>query len=252
MRATARSAHQDLQPDHHDHYDGDEPDIPSLIATARSEAAPTDWWIWPLQRDYVSRSAFNSGALGLIGLVLLIPAFFVMVPADFSGALFRPILASLILVILGVVAFGGVGIAIYDAWRLLRADDFLLIMTPDEFVKVEPGQVTHVPMSAIARVTVKGVKSPERGPSNDELRSRMSQGSSRTYGDIRGNLPFTFNFGTLENLIARKNARGPRSLAFLDLRTRSEVLICTDESFGGLYDLQAALNRYAKGVDLAL
>ncbi|GEM_PF-994668 len=221
-----------------------DPAIASIIATARSEDVPYTWSVWPLQRGYVAKSALKWGLLGALFIVFFIPALIIMVPADYTGLLFTEIFATIILAFLAAVAFGGVGIAVYDLWRLARAAEFLLIVTPDDYVKVAPGKVTHVPMSEIARVTLRGVKVPAQ-----PMASAGTGGGGRLYGEIQGFSLLRVS-ESLDNIMMRKNAQGPRSLAFLDLRTHREVVVSVDDSFGSLLDLEQAINMYAKGVEI--
>jgi hypothetical protein len=189
-------------------------------------------------------SALKWAALAIIGFALFIPAAVAMVPANFDGDAMKGILSSVILVILGAVAFGAFGLAAHELWRVARARDYLLVMTPDHYVKFMPGKAKHVPMSEIAYVTMRGVRLPE------PVSNRPRPDITSSFGLANG---FLMRGGdTVDHLMRRNYRRAPASLAFMDLRKRREVIVATDDSFDALPILEQVLHDYAHGIDYTL
>src|SRR5262245_35999713 len=135
-------------------------DAQMVLATARSESVPQTWTVLPLQRDHVRRSVINWGLLSLVGFILLIPVFISTVPSNFQASRGSSVVTGCLLLILAAVAFGSLGIAAYDVFRLLHGEEYMIVITPDDYVKAERGKVTHVPMEHIAYVTLRGIKMP--------------------------------------------------------------------------------------------
>jgi hypothetical protein len=207
-------------------------DAEAVLATARSGAAPGSWTLWPLRPERVRRSVRNWLAAALFGFVLLIPFIIIILRPGFFDGIFSIVVAVLLLLLLAAVAFGSVAIAVYDLWRLRHADEFILVVTPQDYVKAEPGKITHVPMSEIVYVTLKGVKTPPEPraqPRTEEPPTKGVMGQMMNPGVIR-----------------REPARAP-ALSFLDLRTDTEVTVTTDDSFGDLLALAETLRTYACG-----
>jgi len=219
-------------------------DLNAMQYRAREDVVPAGWYVWPLRRGSVLFSALKWGALALIGFGLFIPALVAMVPSNFDGDAVKGVLSSAILVILGAVAFGASGVALHDLWRALRANDYLLVMTPDHYVKFTPGGAIHVPMSEIAYVTMRGVRLPE--PAADAPQPDIWNSMSAVNG------MFFRGGATIDNLMRRNYRRAPASLAFLDLRHRREVIVATDDAFDALPILEQVLRDYAHGIDYSL
>ncbi len=230
-------------------------DLHTILSSARQDVVPAGWYVWPLRRGAVLIAALKWGLLAIIGLALFIPAMFAMVPADFDGNVIKGAISSVILVILGAVAFGGLGLALYELWRAIRAADYLLVMTPDDYVKFTPGKATHVPMSAIAYVTMRGVRLPE--PAAGASKSGGLSGAGMDNGLLyQGGGMFSgllYRGGeSIDYLMRRNYRRAPASLAFLDLRNRHEVIVATDDAFDALPILEQVLQDYAHGIDYKL
>src|SRR5262245_43642687 len=110
-------------------------DTQLLLSTARSGNVPDTWFVWTLRRDYVLRSVAKWAVAGVIFLFLLIVVFLATFPENFQLGGFSFVATSLLLLVLAAVAFGGLGIAVYDAWRVAHASDFLLVITPEDYLK---------------------------------------------------------------------------------------------------------------------
>lgn len=198
-------------------------DVESVLEQVRSGHAPSEWNIWPLRRDYVRISAIKWGLLGIVGFAMFIPVVLMTVPSDFVGTSAGvQMFAVILLVMVGAVAFGGAGIAIYDAWRLRRASDFWLVITPDAFVKAEPQRIVQTPLEHVTNVTLKGVSMPTTENTTDRTPVAPSFINGRALG---------FMSSAAGPGAPRPRAHGNASLAYRDSRDNKVVIVCTDDSF---------------------
>jgi hypothetical protein len=216
-------------------------DAQEVLATARSASVPSSWFVYALRRDRVARSIAGWAIVGVVFLFVLILAMVATLPGLLQRGPFSVIATSLLLLVLAAVAFGGLGIAIYDAWRLARADAFLLVITPDDYVKAEPHRLTHVPMGAVGHITLKGVKT-----SRQEA-AELSDQRTRRAGIVQGRTIYN-PLWTAGGPPRRQAGQAP-SLAFLDRRTDKIVTVATDDSFEALPALAEILRMYAREDD---
>ena len=151
-------------------------------------------------------------------------------PGNFEQGAGVLLFTAVLLMILGGTAFGGLWIAIYDFWRYARSDDFLLVMTPDDFLLKRPRKTIHVPMDCIDHVTMRGVKAPA-----DAVRAGVESYQELQRGMFRRYVGFPQ---------AQKKPSGAPSLAFVDTRTDREVLVATDNSFDELPTLEYVLQLH--------
>jgi hypothetical protein len=188
-------------------------DVQAIIMQARSENVPANWNVWPLRRDAVTRDVWNWALTGGFGLLLFVLAVHVMVPDNFRNGTGSIIVSLIILAVLGTMAFGALYLLVTDMQRLRLWGDYLLIMTPDDYVKVEPRRITHVPMDQIDSITLKGVRTPQQAAADPQPQTLMGR------------------------MLLRIPIRKPREtplVAFRDLRTNDEVIVSRDNSFDEL------------------
>ena len=200
-------------------------DAQAVLTTVRSGDVPSSWFVWPLRRDYVLRSAVLWSGAALLGLVLFIPASIATLPSFPQRHTGGIIFTSVILLLLGALAIGGAGLSIYDFYRLKNAHDYWLVLTPDEFVKAEPRKVVHVPLEYVGDIIMRGVKLPE-----DERESANALMRSGALGHLFGGVRL------------RREPKTPPSLSFIDRRTDKSVVVSTDESFESLFTLEQILS----------
>jgi len=203
-------------------------DAETVLATARSGIAPQTWTILPLQRAHLRRSVLNWGLLSGVGFILLIPAFFATVPSNFQAGRGSSVVTGALLLILGAVAFGSLGIALYDWFRLQHAEDYLIVITPDDYVKAERGRITHVPMEYISYITLRGIKIPTR--ETDNVRDPVQGIGMGPIG--------VGSFNRMLSTRPRREMKSAPSLAFVDTRNDKVVVVATDDSFGDLPSLE--------------
>ncbi|HZC07563.1 MAG TPA: hypothetical protein VE338_18150 [Ktedonobacterales bacterium] len=208
-------------------------DSEAILERARSGQAPSEWNVWPLRRDYVRISAFKWALLAIVGFAILIPVALTVIPADFVGqGVVEQSFAAALLLLLCALAFGSLGIAAHDVWRLARANAFWLVITPETFVKAGPRQLIETPLEHVANLTLKGVPIPTEG-GNSENTVAMSQFM------VAGRL---VNFANRSGIpgVSRQRARGSASLAYRDSRDNKVITVCTDDSFdqmAAIYEL---------------
>lgn len=198
----------------------------AVLAKARSDDVPSEWNVWHLRTDRVKRSVLGWTAVAVVGVILLVGALLATVPDNFTRGATAAVVTFIILLILATMAFGSAGIAIFDLWRLRHADQYLLVITPDDFVKEQPGKVMHVPVESIGHITLRGVKSPQM---REMERFRQNQENSNTLTRM-GNV-----------FMPRRQPATAPSLAFVDLRDDSPVVVGTDDSFDDLYVIEDVL-----------
>ncbi len=200
----------------------------AILDRARSGDAPSNWHVWPLRRDVVARDMWSWAGIAAFGLLLFLPAARVMIPDNFHGDAGKEVISVIILGVLGFMAFGALYLLITDLQRLRLQGEYLLIMTPDDYVKAEPRRITHVPMDQIDNITLKGAQvEDERARSSSGAFVGMDRSiTDRVIGAFR-----------------RKPKVSP-SLAFRDLRTDAAVIVSRDNSFDELAALEQVLRLH--------
>jgi hypothetical protein len=141
--------------------------------------------------------------------------------------MWKSVISLTVLIRLGIMAFGGLYYAVLDIGKLRLRSGYLLIMTPDDYIKVEPRRITHVPMDQIADITLRGVVLPEDKVSEMQM------------SDVRSSLLRTGQM--LWGAVANRRPKAPPSLAFRDRRDDSEVIVSTDDGYDELYALEEVL-----------
>ncbi|HEX8982831.1 MAG TPA: hypothetical protein VF792_08685 [Ktedonobacterales bacterium] len=199
-------------------------DADSIVEQARSDRPPSEWNIWPLRRDFVRGSAIRWGLLAIFGFAIFIPVTLQMIPGDFVGTgTGEKIFSIVVLALLGTLAFGSAGIVGHDVWRLQHARDFMLVITPEFFLKATPGHVVLTPLEHVTHVTLNGVVT-----------------ASPSGGDVPPQrFPFSSQFINFANpaggaTAPRQRARGAATLAYLDSRDNKIITVCTDDAFDSM------------------
>ncbi len=191
-----------------------------IVAIARSGARPAGWFVWPLRRNRVRILALRAALYGLLGVVVFVPLVLVTVPSNFQNGTPETVATLVLLGIPATLVFYGAWAVIGHLARLARADQYLLVITPTDFVKAEPRRLTHVPMRCVGYITLKGEVAPGTRPV-----SIADAFARRPPPESRG--------------------RGPTSLAFRDRCSNRTVVVSTDDSFDDLGALAEVLRLYA-------
>jgi hypothetical protein len=208
-----------------------------------SDEAPHGWIVLPLLRNKVAIAIAGWIIGAIIGLGLFALMASVMIPNNFQNG---PPAAIFSAILLGVVLFIGIGsiwATIGDIGRLRNADKYLIVITPEDFVKQEGKKIIHVPLRYVRHVTARGVPPPDRTAPSGGAISEVPRPGDNLVG-------FLFGRGFIPTVSRqrRKRMRTPTTLAFLDARTDTEVVVATDASFGDTFMIAALLKQYANNV----
>ncbi len=215
-----------------------------ILEQARvSNEVPQGWIVLPLLRNKVAIAIAGWIIGAIIGLGLFVLMASVMIPNNFKTG---PVAAIFSAILLGVVLFIGIGsiwAAIADIVRLRNADKHLIVITPEDFVKQEGKKIIHVPLRYVRYVTARGAPPPDRSVSKEGAISEVPRSGDNFVG-------FLFGRGFIPSVSRqrRKRMRTPTTLAFLDTRTNTEVIVATDASFGDPFTIAALLKQYANNV----
>jgi hypothetical protein len=218
-----------------------------ILEKARaSDEPPNGWIVLPLLRNKL-----RLGILGWVaGVIVGFGLFAVMVPLMIPhNYLFGFIPALITTLLLGMVLFVGIGSVwqiIVDTRRLLKADEHIIVITPDDFVMQEGENIRHVPLMYMRYITARGVAPPpdRTAPRETVVREIPHAGENLTgflFG--RGFIPTVSSWR-----MRRKAKHTPSMLAFIDSRTDSEVIIKDYSLYGDPFTIATLLKEYASNV----
>src|SRR5258708_20684863 len=150
----------------------------------------------------------------------------VMIPNDLqngpAAAIFSAILRGVVL----LIGIGSIWATIGDIGRLRNADKYLIVITPEDFVKQEGKKIIHVPLRYVRHVTARGVPPPDRTAPSGGAISEVPRPGDNLVG-------FLFGRGFIPTVSRqrRKRIRTPTTLAFLDAPTDTELAVAPAASF---------------------
>jgi hypothetical protein len=204
---------------------------------------PNGWVVLPLLRDKVVLGIVGWAFGIIIGLGLLALVVPIVIPYNYEHGVVAGIFTTLLLGVLLFIGLGSVWTLIVDVDRLRNANRYLIVLTPEDFVKQEKDKITHVPLTFVHYVTARGMPPPERTPTRgNTVREIPGVGENVASFFIgRGLVPSGQRW-------LRRRRRTPTSLAFIDTRTDEEAIVVTDGSFGDPFMIGALLKRYTASV----
>lgn len=209
-----------------------------ILTQVRAGTGKQGWVVFPLLRDKLMW-AIAGWIFGiLIGLLLLAVLVPIVVPYNYERGLLSITLTSILLVALAAVVIGSAVLLIIDVRRLLHANEHVIVITYDDFVKQEGSKIIQVPLSHVRHVTSRG-----RSPLEQDAIKREDEVEKSMGG---GNV-FSFLFGRKGSSLhtRRRRMRAPTSLAFLDARDDREVIVVSDDAFGDPFVIANKLKEYA-------
>jgi hypothetical protein len=174
--------------------------------------------VWPLRRDELIRSSLTWLFFGIVGTGLLALIMYSTIPDNFTQGPTKIVLSLAMYLVLATMGLGGLYLFFGHVGRYLRAGNYFLIMTPDDFVKAVPGNIIAVPMSDIGGIVLRGVRRAEQ--------STQGPGGAAFFG-----------FG-------RHEQRQQPRLSFIDQRTAKVVIVAEDNAFDDLGALDEVLRTY--------
>lgn len=210
-----------------------------LERAKRNEELPDDWLILDLKRNKVMWGIAGWFGGILIGALLFAALAYATIPSNYHTVL-GGIITTIFLGILAFVAIGSAWAAVSDILRVRDSSRHIIVITPDDFVKQEGKKIIHVPMVDVRHVTARGKPPTDR--STVEARNEMTM---PTLGEQFTGLFAGRAFTQRGMRWRRKRMRTPTSLAFIDMRTDSEVTVVRDNSYGDPFIIAASLKQYA-------
>ncbi len=208
-------------------------------ARASGEETPQGWLVLPLLKNKLitSMTGWAIGAIIGFGLFAFIAS--VTIPYNFQQGVFTGCFATVLMLITLFIGVGSVWTLVIDARRLRHIEKYLIVITPDDFVKQEDDKIVHVPLMYVRHVTARGTPPPDRSTPRNAMQEVPGAGENMA-GFIFGRAFFPAG-----QRLRRKRMRTPTTLAFLDSRTDSEVIAATDTSYGDTFEIAAYLKQYA-------
>ena len=208
-----------------------------ILQRARiDDEAPQGWIVLPLLTRKVAMGIVGWAFGILVGLGLFAFIASIVIPHNYEQGVFSGCFTTILLGMLLFIGAGSAWALVTDIRRLRHADQYLIVITPDEFVKQEAEKVVHVPLMYVRHVTARGTPPPDRTPGGSDV----PRASEHIAGFIVGRA--FFPSGSRQR---RKRMRTPTTLAFVDSRTDDEVVIATDNSYGDTFQIAAYLKQYA-------
>ncbi len=221
-------------------------DATEILTKARvGGELPEGWVVLPLLRNKVKLSILG----WICGVIIGFGFFVVMVPLMIPhNYLYGPIPALISTLLLAIVLFIGIGSIlqiIADTRRLLKADKYMIVLTPDEFVMQDGEKIIHVPMMYIRHVTARGIVPLDRTPPQGAVVSNMPHVGENLSGFLfgRGFIP------TVSRWRMRRRAKNtPSTLGFIDSRTNSEIIIKDYNLYGDPKIIAKLMQDYTSSV----
>ena len=208
-----------------------------IAATAESGSFPANWHVWTLRRGMVLRGVAWEAFIAACGFFLLIWGLAVTVPDSFTQGSLKAAGTIALLLLFAIMAFGSLWLILGDLNRVRLWGHYLLVMTPDDFVKRTPRGVIHVPMEHVTDIRLVGVK----------VSTNPDGGLPRTAAQWRVALNWIVGGFTLQ----RSPPQQPR-LSFVDDRDDKRVLVSEDHAFEDLGALEYVLRIYVGDKERAL
>jgi hypothetical protein len=200
---------------------------------------PPGWVVLPLLRNSVLISILGWASGILLGFGLFAIMAISTIPHNYQYGVIPALITTIFLVFFLFVGLGSIWALFLDARRLIQADEHLIVITPDAFVKQEGKKVIHVPLMYVRHVTARGAPPPDRSTKSEENRAQPRAGENVLSLFVGRGLTSS---GMRWRL---KRMRTPTSLAFVDSRTEKQVVVVDDKSHGDPYMIAALLKQYA-------
>jgi hypothetical protein len=212
-----------------------------ILEQVHGTDVPGSWIVLPLQRNkvFIGVLGWLAGtAVSTLLLILMVP---VMIPHNYQTGVAAAIISTIMLGLVVFVLVGSLWYAVRDILRLLHPQEHVIIITPNDFVKQNGKKVIHVPMEHIRHVTARG-----KQPVDRSMESAREDAKISSAGDIATTRMFGRGFtDVVAGRKLSKRARTPNTLAFIDGRTDTEVIVLNDLSFGDVHAIGTTLNEYA-------
>lgn len=213
-----------------------------LAQVSAEEGVPSNWIVFPLQRQKV--------LVGILGWIFgalaggLLFAFMapIMIPHNYQNGAFSAIVSTLVLGVVLYVCLGSIWAMITDIIRVRKPGKYVIIITPEDFVKQEGKKIIHVPLQYVKYVTARGAPPVDRNAQAAEDARPASVGESITGLFLGRRAAAQGRQGGLP----RRRMRTPTTLAFIDSRTDKEVVVVNDKAYGDPHYIGENLKEYVE------
>ncbi len=210
-----------------------------ILSTARSDDVPHNWVILPLRRNQVGLAILGWAVGAILGLTLFVGLFLSTWPDNFEHGAGGIIITSVFLALLAFTGVGSLWLLIKDVLRLFRADQSIIIITPQVYCKQDGKKIDLVPLEEVGYLTTKGSRPPA-------TRATWATYEAPKSAYDPGNRQIS-SAGTIRQLVGgRRSPRGPTSVAFVDLRNDKKILVTNDHSYGHPYELGQTLQTFVE------
>jgi hypothetical protein len=218
-------------------------DAEEILARVRNEQQiPADWTVFPLLKRKVIGSIVGWVLGILVGGLLLALVVPIVIPGNYERGVFSILVTSILLGVLLFIFIGSICMLITDILRLRNAEQHVIVLTEEFYVKQEGAKKTQIPLYAIKYVTARG-----RAPIDRTPPSQQANGENSALPDASENMMGLF-FGRKATPAGqrerRKRRRTPSSLAFIDERTNTEVVVVNDDAFGDPFTIGGAIEQH--------
>ncbi len=211
-------------------------------ARTSGDETPPGWLVLPLVKQKVTTAILGWVTGVIIGFGLFTFIAFATIPFNYEQGVISGCYSTILMLAMLFIGGGSAWSLVSDVRRLRQADKYLIVITPDEFVKQEGEKIVDVPLMYVRHVTARGVPPPDRSAAKNGVRDIPSAGENV------GSFIFGRAFFPSGQRMRRKRMRTPTTLAFLDARTENEVVVATDGSYGDTFEIAAYLKQYAARV----
>lgn len=217
-------------------------DANAILERAKQDAEkPEGWIIFPLLRNKVIIGLIGWVFGVVIGLGLFVAIATVVIPTNYENGIVQAVITTILLAIFLLVGLGSAWTFVVDVLRLRRADEHIIVITPEDFVKQEGKKIVHVPLLEVRHVTARGVQPPSRD-------SKQEGNAARDVAGVGDNMTAFFvgrGLSSSGRRWLRNRRRTPTSLAFIDTRTDDEVTVVQDSAYGDPFLIASYLKQYA-------
>ncbi len=199
-------------------------DTNELLQIAKSqEQPPPGWTVITLNRGNILYATTGWALSLLLGFSLMLALYI----SSYNS------LNPLIIIFLGILGFIAVGSAyllIKKLIMLTHLDQYIIVLTPEQYVQQQRAKIIDVPLIDIDHITLRGVfgggiamsKYDQRDPRNATLTIPEFLGGRQSH----------------------RQRRTPDSLAFIDTRTNTLIVVAEDKSFAELGVLEELLRDH--------
>jgi hypothetical protein len=214
-----------------------------ILAQLNTEGGPpSEWIVFPLLRQRVLIGLLGWIASALFGGLLFAFMAPIMIPHNYQIGIFPALISTLLLGVVLFVCLGSVWTVIRDILRLRNAEQCVIVITPDDFVKQEGKKTIHVPLEHIQYLTARGASSPvdrslETARQDGQISSLRENISSLVVGRRVAE--------SGRKGLDRMRMRTPTTLAFIDSRTKREIIVVTDKAYGDPQVIATHIKQYA-------